>query len=263
MSVTTYLITSCQVLSICILHLVIMNNIEQWRIDSALWHFLKAGKGGDWGSSAFESQWHQWTVKGSLCALVVLTGGGPSAFESKWHQWTVKRSLCALAVLPGGLSAFGVHIFIYAQASICLWYLHVFFLYALVFPDIFLLFDCFKLALIGYIEKCRVHSACWQFWLRGSICLWVSMTPMNSEEIPLCSGSGHGGSICLWCLYLYICTGISYIVKFTWCHTDISLYLPISWLFWMGPHWLHWKAKSLLWSLAVSNGGSSTDTHTN
>ena len=32
------------------------------------------------------------------------------------------------------------------------------FLYALVFPYIFLLVDCFKLSLIGDIEKCRVHS---------------------------------------------------------------------------------------------------------
>ena len=137
MSVTTYLSTSCQVLSICILHLVIMNNIEQWRIDSALWHFFKGRE---------------------------RVGLGSSAFESQWHQWTVKRSLCALAVFMGG-------------------------------------------------------------------------------------------SICLWCLYLYICTGILYIVRFTWCHTDISLYLPISWLFRMGSHWLHWKAKSSLWALAVSKGG--------
>ena len=64
-----------------------------------------------------------------------------------------------------------------------------------------------------------------------------------------------GGVHLLWCLYLYICTGISYIVRFTWCHTDISLYLPISWLFQMGSHWLHWKAKSSLWALTVSNGG--------
>ena len=46
-----------------------------------------------------------------------------------------------------------------------------------------------------------------------------------------------------------------YIIRFTWCHTDISLYLPISWLFRMGSHWPHWKAKSSLWALAVSNGG--------
>ena len=305
MSVTTYLSTSCQVLSICILHLVIMNNIEQWRIDSAPWHFLKAGKGGGWVSSAFESQWHQWTVKRSLCALAVLTGGwsiclwcpylyictgiswyflieqwrdysllcqcwlgGPSAFESQWHQWTVKRSLFGLAsVLLGG--------------SICLWcpYLYICtgihlplvstcFLYALVFPYIFLLFVCFELALIGDIKKHRVHSACWQFLLGGPSAFesqWHQWTVKRS----LCALAVlTGGSICLWCLYLYICTGISYIVRFTWCHNDISLYLPISWLFWMGSHWLHWKAKSSLWALAVlkgggSPGGSSTDTHTN
>ena len=39
---------------------------------------------------------------------------------------------------------------------ICLWYLHVF--SAVVFPYIFLLFDCFEWALIDCIEKHRGHS---------------------------------------------------------------------------------------------------------
>ena len=44
----------------------------------------------------------------------------------------------------------------------------------------------------------------------GSNCLWVSLTTLNSEEITLSSASvDWEGSICLWCLYLYICTGIS------------------------------------------------------
>ena len=46
-----------------------------------------------------------------------------------------------------------------------------------------------------------------------------------------------------------------YIVRCTWCHTDMSLYLPIIWLFLICSHWLHWKVKSSLWALAVSNGG--------
>ena len=36
---------------------------------------------------------------------------------------------------------------------------------------------------------------------------------------------------------------------------DISLYLAISWLFQMSSHWPHWKVKSSLWALPVSNGG--------
>ena len=43
------------------------------------------------------------------------------------------------------------------------------FLYALVFPYIFLLFDCFEWVLIDRIEKCRGHSALWQFQMGGSI----------------------------------------------------------------------------------------------
>ena len=40
-------------------------------------------------------------------------------------------------------------------------------LYALVFPYIFLLFDCFKWALIDRIVKCKVHSVLWQFQMGG------------------------------------------------------------------------------------------------
>ena len=142
---------------------------------------------GEGGPSAFESQWHQWTVEITLCSGSV-EQGGPSAFESQWHQWTVKRSLCALAVLNGG-----VHL---PLVSTC-------FLYALVFPYIFLLVDCFEWALIGDIEKCRVHSVLCQFWLGGP----------SAFGIYMCS----------------LCTGI-------------SLYFPISSLFQMGSHWWHWKA---------------------
>ena len=102
---------------------------------------------------------------------------------SHWSHWKVQSSLCALADLNGGS------------------------IISFTFPYIFLLVDCFKWALIGHIEKCRVHSA-----------LVVS----------------NGG--------VYH--------KFYF-----SLYFLISWLFWMGSHWSHWKVKSSLCPLAVLNGG--------
>ena len=40
-------------------------------------------------------------------------------------------------------------------------------LYALVFPYIFLLFDCFESVLIDHIVKCKVHSVVWQFQMGG------------------------------------------------------------------------------------------------
>ena len=103
------------------------------------------------------------------------------------------------------------------------------FIYALVFPYIFLLVNHFEWALIDDIEQWRVHSVLWQFWLGGYIIsfTWVKLT------FPY---------ICLWYLYVYICTGI-------------SLYILISWLFRMGSHWQHWTAKSSLSPLAVLNGG--------
>ena len=57
--------------------------------------------------------------------------------------------------------------------AICLWYLHVF--SALVFPYIFLLFDCFEWALIDCIEKHRGHSELWQFQGEGSSAFGIYM----------------------------------------------------------------------------------------
>ena len=39
----------------------------------------------------------------------------------------------------------------------------------LVFPYIFLLFDCFKWVLIDHIVKCKVLSVLWQFQVGGYI----------------------------------------------------------------------------------------------
>ena len=45
------------------------------------------------------------------------------------------------------------------------------FLYVLVFPYIFLLFDCFEWALIDRFVKCKAQSVLWQFhWGGGG---WV------------------------------------------------------------------------------------------
>ena len=88
---------------------------------------------------------------------------------------------------------------------------------ALVFPYMFISVDCFNWGLIDHIEQQRDHSVHWQFWMGGPSDFGISM--------------------------FSICTGI-------------SLYFLISWPFWMGSHWWHWKAKSSLCGLAVSNGGS-------
>ena len=92
----------------------------------------------------------------------------------------------------------------------------------------------------GAFFSLPVSKAC-LLYRGGSICLWLSWTTLNSEEVTLWSGRFDWGAICLWYLYVYICTGI-------------SLYLLISWLFRMGSHWSHWTVKSSLSALAVSNG---------
>ena len=45
------------------------------------------------------------------------------------------------------------------------------------------------LSLNDNTEQWRDNSVLWTCWLGGSICLWVSMTTLNSEEITLCSDS--------------------------------------------------------------------------
>ena len=85
--------------------------------------------------------------------------GGPSAFGSHWWHWTAKSSLCALAVSNGGV----YHKFYLGKTEMAIYM----FIYALVFPYIFLLVDCFEWALIDDIEQQRVHSVLWQFRMGG------------------------------------------------------------------------------------------------
>ena len=188
---------------------------------------LSSGSFTQGGISTFESQWQLSTVKRSLYGLPVLLGG-ISVFECQWQHWTVKRSLCALSDIWGGIlwdvpsvTLTFRYIFLLVEVShwhflISSYYLTVSNLLSLTalkskeftlssgsikwgdilldvpgvtqtFPYIFLLFDCFKWALIDYIEKQRVHSELWQFQMGA------------------------------------------YIIRCTWCDTDILLYLPISW----------------------------------
>ena len=99
----------------------------------------------------------------------------------------------------------------------------------------------------------------YSFWFRVILGgLIISFTQVNLKIESSLSGLAHlprgvyhqfypGKTDFSWYLSLvsvclYICTGI-------------SLYIPISWLFWMGSHWWHWTAKSWLSALAVLNGG--------
>ena len=135
---------------------------------------------------------------------------------SNGHSLTALKSI---GVTQSSGSFWGVHL---PVVSTC-------FLYALVFPYIFLLFDCFKWALIDCTEKRRGHSELWQFQMvGGSICLWClhvfsmhwyflifsyyltvsngfSLTVWKHIAVTFSSSSLKlGGTICLWHLYPYI-----------------------------------------------------------
>ena len=180
----------------------------------------------DGGPSAFESQWHQWTVKRSLCALAVFLLGGPSAFESQWHQWTVKRLLFSISVDQGGPSAFESQWHQWTvKRSLC----------------------ALAVLMGGYI----IRFTWWHFLISSYyFTVWneFSLTTLKSEELTLCSGSFkckiHLVTF-LFILLLVDCfkwalidcierqrvhcelwqfqTG-GYIIRFTWWHFFISSY---------------------------------------
>ena len=75
---------------------------------------------------------------------------------------------------------------------------------------------------------------------------------MYSHCYSMILGGRGGGSICL--RYLHVFSMYWYFLISSY-YLTVSLYLSIIWLFRMGAHWPHWKAKSSLWALAVSNGG--------
>ena len=121
--------------------------------------------------------------------------------------------------------------------TICLWYLHVF--SAVVFPDIFLLFDCFKWGLIDCIEKRRGHSELWQFQLGGpsafgvymfSLCAGISLFDCFEwvliDCIEKCRGHSElwqfqlGGPSAFGVYMFSLCAGISLFDCFEWVLID-------------------------------------------
>ena len=71
-------------------------------------------------------------------------------------------------------------------------------LYALVFPYIFLLFDCFEWALIDHIVKCKVHSVVWQFqWGGVNLKFYLGKSEIYKAvyhfQLLLQSANGGGG----------------------------------------------------------------------
>ena len=198
------------------------------------------------GPSAFGYHEQHWTVKRSLCCLSDVTGGYIISFTqvkltfpdifllvdfslylpiswlfrmgSHWSHWTAKSSLCPLAVSNGGRG---------------------------IFPYIFLLVDCFKWALIGHIEKCRVPSVLWQFQMGGGgyFLPYIFLLVDHFEWALICDIGQWRVDSALWQFQM----GGGGIFP--------SLYILISWPFRMGSHWWQWTAKSWLSALAVSNGG--------
>ena len=194
---------------ICLLSLMTTLNSEEITLssDSAEWGYICL-----WVSMNIE----QWRDHSVLCYCWL--GGGISAFECQWQHWTVKRSLCPLLNWPRG--------------DICLWVSMT----TLNSEKITLSSDSVEwgegvyllLSLNDNIKQWRDHSVhcyCypggisafesqWQHWAvkrslcplivltRGYICLWVSMTTLNSKEITLSSANVDQGGIsafeCQW-----------------------------------------------------------------
>ena len=195
--------------------------------------------------------------------LAVLSGGSICLWVSMTPMNSEEITLCSGSVNQGGLSAFGIHIFIYALVSICLWYLHVFSMhwYFLIFSYYLTVWNWLSLVTLKSIEFTQ-HAGSFEWGVHLPLSLNDTNEQWRDHSV-LWQWSG-GVHLPLMSVSLYMHWYFIYCKIYLVSHWHF-LYLPISWLFQMGSHWLHWKAKSSLWSLAVLNGGggSSTDTHTN
>ena len=98
----------------------------------------------------------------------------------------------------------------------------------------------------------------WHFFISSyylNVSNELSLTALKSKEFTLCSGSFKCKIHLVTFLYIFLW---DHCFKWGLIHHKIHLVtflyiLPISWLFQMSSHWPHWKAKSSLWALPVSN----------
>ena len=94
------------------------------------------------------------------------------------------------------------------------------FIYALVFPYIFLLnsedITLYYDNVVGGVHLPLVSVSLYMHWYFLKFSYWTVKTSLCAMTMLL------GGSICLWCLYLYICTGISlYFLIEQWRHHSV------------------------------------------
>ena len=138
------------------------------------------------GISAFECQWQHWTVKRSLCPLLTLTRWAWGGYICLWVSMTTLNSkeitLSSDSVECGeAISAFA------CQCE--QWWDH---------SDSV---ECGEGVYLPFsvndnIEQWRDHSVHCYCWPSGGyICLWVSMTTLNSKEITLFSTVDLGGNL--------------------------------------------------------------------
>ena len=227
-------------------------------ITAVLWQCWPGGH-----PSAFECHWEHWTAKRSLCALdsVAWRIHLPVLSVSSYMHWyflifsyiclwvsmttlnSEEITLCSDSADREASICLWVSLTTLnskeitlcsdsvARGSICLWCM-----YALYMHWYFLIFSYICLWVSMITLNSEEITLCSDSVDRGaSICLWVSLTTLNSKEITLCSDIVARGSICLWCLYLHICTGI-------------SLYFLISAF---ESQWQHWTVKRSLCALTV------------
>ena len=177
--------------------------------------------------------------------------------SSHWPHWKAQSSLWALPVSNWkGVVYHKIHLvtflYIFLLVDCFKWALIDCKIHLVTFLYIFLLVDCFKWALID----CKIHLVIFLYIFLLVDCFKeLSLTALKSEEFTLCSGSFKCKIHLVTFLYIFLIVDC-----FKWalidCKNqpgDISWYLPIIWLFLIGAHWPHWKAKSSLCALAVSN----------
>ena len=89
-------------------------------------------------------------------------------------------------------------------------------------------------------------------WCTGMQGIYAGYWGVHLPPIHICTVL-HLGRKLIWCVQFTGGPSAFGIYMFSLC-TGISLYFLISWQFWMGSHWWHWKVYSSLSALAVSTG---------
>ena len=150
---------------------MLIDHIEKQRVHSELWQFQMGGGGGREGGGPSALGIYMFSLCTGISLYLPIIWLFPYIFLLfdcfEWalidciEKWRVHSELWQFQM--GGREGFVS----FTRVNLKIWADYIIKSFIWLFPYIFLLFDCFKWALIDHIEKQRVHSELWQFQMGG------------------------------------------------------------------------------------------------